>query len=98
MLVSRGDVVDCSGRPAVVVQNDIGNRNSNSTIIVYVNEECKRMDLPTHVYLESNGRFVCVCCEHIHTMPVKSIREIIGHCTLHEMQNINKALRVSMGI
>ena len=59
----RGDIFFCEFpdvvvsvqngcRPALVIQNDIGNKNSSTTIVSPITSVIKRKDLPTHIILE----------------------------------------------
>ena len=108
MDVKRGDVVyikkvgitvGCEqsvDRPAVIVSNDIGNKNSECVEIVYLTTQ-KKTYMPTHVEVVARVKSVALC-EQIYTVSKERIKEYIRSCTDAEMREINKALAVSIGL
>ncbi len=87
-------------RPAVVVQNDIGNKHSPTVIIAPVTSKTKKTNLPTHVRLTSKclERYSMVLLEQIKTIDKSRIASYIGTLTDEEMKMIEKALRISLGM
>lgn len=59
--VDFGDTIGCvqgAQRPAVVVQNDQGNRYSPTTIVIPLSKELKKLNMPVHDVLyksKTNG-------------------------------------------
>lgn len=86
-----------SARPAVIVSNDKCNIFSNVVEIVYLTTQEKN-DLPTHVDIYSTGRKSTVLCEQIHSISKERIGDYVATCTDNEMQMINIALAVSLGL
>lgn len=87
-------------RPAVVVQNDIGNKYSPTVIIAPITSKAKKTSLPTHVdltnkCLEKNSM---VLLEQIKTIDKSRIESYIGTVSDDEMKLIEKALRASLGM
>lgn len=108
MDVKRGDVVyikkvgitvgceQSADRPAVIVSNDIGNKNSECVEIVYLTTQKKKY-MPTHVEVVARVKSTAVC-EQIYTVSKDRIKEYIRSCTDAEMRDIDKALAVSIGL
>ena len=87
-------------RPAVVVQNDVGNKHAPTVIIAPVTSKNKKSNLPTHVKLTSQflERNSMVLLEQVKTIDKSRIESYIGTLTDEEMKMIDKALRISLGM
>ena len=81
-------------RPAVIVGNDLGNKYSPVLLVVYFTTQTKK-HLPTHVYVRGHGTALC---EQIFTIDKSRILQKKGECTSSDMERINKALRISLGM
>lgn len=81
-------------RPALIVGNDIGNKYSPVLEIVFFTLQRKRQ-LPTHVYMPEHG---IALCEQIFTVDKSRVLTKKGDCTKSDMERVNKALLVSLGI
>lgn len=86
-----------AGRPAVIVSNEVNNMHSETAEIVYLTTQPKR-DMPTHVTIRATGKESTVLCEQIFTVSSKRIGAYVGICTDEEMEAINDAMMVSLGI
>ena len=86
-----------TGRPAIVVSNDMCNRFSNSIEVVYLTAQPKK-DLPTHVTIRSSTKPSVALCEQINTIDKSRLGDYIEECTEEEMESINNALMISLGI
>ena len=86
-----------AGRPAVVVSNDANNDNSSVIEVVYLTTQPKR-DLPTHVVIRSSKKNSIALCEQVTSVCEDRIGDYIGTCTDLEMQQIDIALAISLGI
>lgn len=105
----RGDVVfvDCGEvigseqggiRPAVVLQNNIGNCYSPTTIVALVTSKPKK-PLPTHVWIHSRFRVPsCVLLEQIRTISVKRIRNYQFSLSVSDMMRVDDALKKSLAL
>ena len=106
--IYRGDVflVDCGKvvgseqggiRPAVVIQNDTGNRHSPTTIVALITSKPKK-NLPTHVLIHKLVKPSYVLLEQIRTVSIERIGQYI--CTLDssDMKKIDEALKRSFAI
>lgn len=87
----------CSARPAIIVSNNKCNMFSKFVNIVYLTTQ-EKTDLPTHVDIYSTGRKSTVLCEQVHSISTERIGDYVATCTDNEMQMINIALAVSLGL
>lgn len=87
-------------RPAVVIQNDLGNKHAPTVIIAPITSKNKKTNLPTHVKLVSEHleRNSMVLLEQIKTVDKSRIVSHIGTLDFDEMKMIEKALRISLGM
>ena len=93
--------------PAVVVQNDIGNKFSPMTIVVPLTDQRQFKKLPVQVFLTSaetglGNKDSCVECGHITTIDgeaqIDQEAGVIGHVQPEAMARIDAAIRVSLGL
>ena len=85
------------GRPAVVVSNDKNNEFSPTIEVVYLTTQPKH-DLPTHVTIRSTSRESTTLCEQITSVAVERFGDYYGNVTEQEMQHIETALLISLGL
>lgn len=86
-----------AGRPAIIVSNDINNDTSTIVEIVYLTTQPKK-DLPTHVEIRSATRPSTALCEQITTVSSDRIGDYISKCTDREMESLEIAMAISLGI
>ncbi len=95
------DSVQYGRRPVLIVQNDIGNTYSPTTIIAPLTTQHKR-DMPTHVKLGTEsglGTESTVLCEQLMTVAVNTLEEKVGVIKDRSLiQKINAALRCSIDL
>lgn len=112
MDVQRGDIVIVEldptkgseirkTRPAVVIQNDTGNRYSPTTIVAPMTTTLS--DYPFVVALSADSEDVeedsAVQLDQIRTLDVEQrIREKVGRVSDAKMTEIDRALKVSLGL
>lgn len=88
-------------RPIVVIQNDIGNKHSTTTIAAIVTSSQKKK-LPTHVHVEDIGSGLSddsiVMLEQIRTIDKQRLGTMIGHVSDKTMELIEDAALCSLGI
>ncbi len=110
MDIQRGDIyyVKCdgalvtgsetrAGRPAVIVSNDKNNRFSTVVEVVYLTLQRKNA-LPTHTKVQCAGKIGAALCEQVTSVSTDRLSDLIGHCTPGELEQIDKAIMVSLGI
>ena len=87
----------CSARPAIIVSNNKCNMFSKFVNVVYLTTQ-EKTDLPTHVDIYTTGRKSTALCEQVHSISTERIGDYVATCTDNEMQMINIALAVSLGL
>ena len=89
-------------RPAVVLQNDVGNHYAGTTIIAPTTTRVKHL-LPTHVYIPPHTRGIdldrgsLVLLEQVRTVSKLRLRDCRGVCPPAIMERIERALKISLG-
>ena len=104
-IVDFGDTVGSvqSGiRPAVVLQNNIGNRHSSTVIVAPMTKSVTKAHLPTHVSIRKGDGGVLknsmVLTEQIIVIDKSQIDRIIGRLSNQTMDRINQAVRISLAL
>ena len=89
-------------RPVLIVQNDVGNKYSQTVIAAAITSQMTKTRLPTHidVYAENFGlsRDSVILLEQIRTIDKRRLREKMGHIDDGLMQKVNDAISVSFGL
>ena len=111
-MIERGDVyyADLAGgigseqkgiRPVVIIQNDVGNRHSPTTIIAPVSSKIEKKHLPTHIQIHKRhgiNKESIVMLEQIRVIDKARLIEKIDILTEKEILMMNKAMLISVGI
>lgn len=84
-------------RPAIIVSCDANNKHSSVLEMVFLTTQPKA-DLPTHVAIRSTGRLSTALCEQPTPVSVERLNNYLGEVTDAEMQNIDAALLIGLGI
>ena len=87
-------------RPVLVLQNDVGNKHSPTTIVAAITSRKTKATLPTHVtftaeFMKSES---IVLLEQIRTIDKTRLGECIGKIDKDTMGAVDKAIIVSFGI
>jgi mRNA interferase MazF len=89
-------------RPVLVVQNDIGNRYSPTTIVSAITSQIAKARLPTHVELPARvsglDRDSVILLEQIRTIDKRRLRQRVTHLGDDIMEKVNEALAISVGL
>jgi mRNA interferase MazF len=90
-------------RPVLVVQNDIGNKHSSTTIIVPIPTKYDKIYLPTHVYLPARSSGLIypsvIECEQVRVIDESRFKsDIIDFVEDEIMQHVEYALLLNLGI
>lgn len=113
MTIKRGDIyyADLSPvigseqggvRPVLIVQNDIGNKYSPTVIAAAITSQQGKTELPTHI--EVNGdtcglaKDSVVLLEQVRTIDKRRLKEKMGALPNSDMNKINNAISISMGL
>lgn len=95
-----GGTVGCEQgghRPVLIIQNDTGNKHSNTTIVVPITTRTKT-SVPTHVRIMCGVNPSIALCEQIRTIDKGRLKGMIGSLSPYEMNAIDIALLISIGI
>ncbi len=110
----RGDVfyADLSGieqsigseqkgkRPVIIIQNNVGNAYSTTTIIAVMTTNTKK-NLPTHVIIRNKNvlqKESAICLEQIKTIDKSRLEGYCGNVGKAVLKNVDKAIAISLGI
>lgn len=88
-------------RPAMVVQNNVGNRHSPTVIVAAITTEIKKTRQPTHVQLGSQfglPQESMLMLEQLTTIDKVMLRQYIGTVDEAFMKTVDRALSVSVGL
>ncbi|MGI5854076.1 MAG: type II toxin-antitoxin system PemK/MazF family toxin [Bacillota bacterium] len=89
-------------RPVLIIQNDIGNTYSPTTIVAAITSRMKRAKLPTHVEIKNSQseleRDSVVLLEQIRTIDKRRLQEKIATLDEESMERVKKALEISLGL
>ena len=89
-------------RPVVILQNNVGNRHSPTVIAAPITSRLGKSRLPTHVTLDGSAdrlhRGSVILLEQLRTIDKSRLMERIGMLNPPEMERINWALGVSVGL
>ena len=110
----RGDIIyvenplkPCHGHivagnhPAIVVQNQVGNKYSENLIIAYVTSKIKRVEMPTHVVLQKYPglrKISMVQTEQLATINKSDVISVFDHLSDTDMKKVDQALIASLGL
>lgn len=86
-----------SGRPAIIVSNDLNNRHSDTVEVVYLTTSRKK-NLPTHVTVKGTGRRSTALCEQITTVSVSRLGGYMGAASSKELADLEKAILISLDL
>lgn len=84
-------------RPAVIVSCDANNKHSDVLEVVFLTSAPKK-DLPTHVTIRSTGRKSEALCEQPTPVSVERINNFVGKASEKEMEQIDIALLIGLGM
>ena len=89
-------------RPVVIIQNDVGNKHSPTTIVAAISTQIKtKANLPTHYHLKPGNGLVqpsMVMLEQIRTVDKTRLVQYIGKLSDGEIKGLNHALAISIGL
>ncbi len=90
-------------RPAVIIQNDVGNRYSPLTIVAPVtSRKLGQKKYPTEVWIDANesglDRDSKVLLNQIRTVDRARVSRRLGALSPDKMREVDEAIRISLGI
>lgn len=88
--------------PALVIQNDVGNKVSALTIVAAITSNLKVADLPVGVLMtpEESGlpHKSAVHLGQIYTIDKERLQDLVGTLSDQKMLEVDKAIEVSLGL
>jgi mRNA interferase MazF len=90
-------------RPCLVIQNDVGNRFSSTTIIAPLTD-ASHIKRPSPIYVlvkKGDGgttKDSYVLCDQIRTVDQRRFRNVYGTLSPESMTKVDKALQISLGL
>ena len=88
-------------RPVLIIQNDVGNKYSPTVIACAVTSQLTKAKLPTHIELSAGEsglhKLSVALLEQIRTLDKRRLKEKIGVIEKGKMEQIDKALLISLG-
>jgi len=112
MIVRRGDIFyadlspvvgsEQSGiRPIVIIQNDIGNKYSQTVIAVAITSKVKNK-MPTHIEIEGSkyglDKNSVILAEQIRTLDKSRLKNKVGKLDKITLGKVKKAIEISCGL
>jgi len=89
-------------RPVLVVQNDIGNQYSPTTIVLAITSQINKAKLPTHVELKADlyglERDSVILTEQIRTIDKTRLKQRIAVLNEETMQKVEQAMLISLDL
>ncbi len=89
-------------RPVLIVQNNVGNKYSPTVIAAAITSQQFKTKLPTHISVDAAvcglSKDSVVLLEQLRTLDKKRLREKMGNLPENDMDRINDALSVSVGL
>lgn len=90
-------------RPVLIVQNDIGNRHAPTTIILPLTTATTKKPLPTHILIPAttdNGLAdnSTALAEQVKIIDKSRLKKRLGAVSEEIMAEVDKAIRVSLGV
>lgn len=89
-------------RPVLVIQNDLGNKYSPTTIVAAITSRIRKAKLPTHVEIPASRyhleRDSVVLLEQIRTIDKLRLKERVAQLDEESMAKVDEALCISLGL
>ena len=92
-------------RPAVVIQNDVGNAYGDNLILASISSQVPEKEFPVHYRVYAGSKIAkeagldqdCIVkAETIITIPKSHVIEVLGHFAPEALAEIDRCLRVSL--
>ena len=90
-------------RPCLIIQNNVGNKFSNTVIVAPLTSKIKKTDLKVHIEIKkdkNNGLIEnsIVLLEQLKTIDKSSLHNKIGVINNQDLKNIDEGLKVSLAL
>lgn len=99
MPIVVGSCVQGGSRPWLIVQNNIGNTHSTTTIVCPITAKMKRLDLPTHVPFAWEKLLPgVVMCEQLRVVDVGKDWEYVTTLPAQIMEHVDRGLHNALSL
>lgn len=89
----------CGIRPVLIIQNDMGNKHSPTTIVASITSKLDKHKLPTHIEIKDGMRKKSVILlEQIKTIDKERLGTKICELSEEDLKQVDEALRISLGV
>ena len=88
-------------RPVLIIQNDVGNKYSPTTIVAIITSQRDKHRLPTHVTLNKNSGLRLLshaALEQIRVIDKKRLKDRVGQIDAEDIREVERAIRTSFGL
>lgn len=88
-------------RPVLIVQNDIGNKHSPTTIVAIITSRATKAKLPTHHWIGTYCGLPTksmVECEQLRVIDKQRLDKYVGALDEIDMSIIDRQLKISLGL
>ncbi|MCL6591816.1 MAG: type II toxin-antitoxin system PemK/MazF family toxin [Firmicutes bacterium] len=89
-------------RPVLIIQNDVGNMYSPTTIVAAITSKIKRAKLPTHIEISATRyqleKDSVILLEQLRTIDRQRLKERIARLDDATMLKVNEAIAISLGL
>ena len=89
-------------RPVLIIQNDIGNTYSPTTIVLAITSQLNKARLPTHVAVQAAesglARDSVILAEQMRTIDKSRLRQKVATLQPRTMRRIENAMAISIGL
>jgi mRNA interferase MazF len=87
-------------RPALVIQNDVGNEYSTTTIVAAMTSRATTYDFHVRVKAQDTGLSAdsTVMLEQVRTVSQRRLSRKLGQLKVDALQAVDRALHVSLGL
>lgn len=87
-----------SGRPGIVVSNDIINKRSGVVQIVYLTSSQRRHTNVTHVTVHANNQESIAVCNQVANVDTSRLSSYIGYISDQELHDIQNGIAFTLGL
>lgn len=89
-------------RPVLIIQNDLGNKHSPTTIIIPITKRIeKRYSIPTHIKIRPFGKMRCEATIMAEQLKVIDKRRLINKIEIlpdKYIEEVNRAIRIATNL
>lgn len=84
-------------RPVLIIQNDVGNIHSPTTIVACITSVQTKSKLPTHIEIPLFKDSI-ILMEQIRTIDKRRLKNLIAEVGADTMAQVDQAIKISLGV